>query len=45
LIATGFAEAAIAVKSAIEYIRPGQKVRVQYSSLAGLPKKASEAFA
>jgi thioredoxin reductase (NADPH) len=39
LIATGFAEAAIAVKSAIEYIRPGQKVRVQYSSLAGLPKK------
>jgi thioredoxin reductase (NADPH) len=40
LIATGFAEAAIAVKSAVEYVRPGEKVRVQYSSVAGLPKAA-----
>jgi len=38
LIATGFAEAAIAVKSAVEYIRPGQKVSLKYSSIAGLPK-------
>jgi thioredoxin reductase (NADPH) len=37
LIATGFAEAAIAVKSALEYIHPEQKVRVQFSSVAGLP--------
>lgn len=40
LIATGFAEAAIAVKSAVEYLRPGEKVRLQYSSVAGLPKTA-----
>ncbi len=45
LIATGFAEAAIAVKTAVEYIRPGEKVRLQYSSLAGLPKRKSEVFA
>ena len=38
LIATGFAEAAIAVKSAVEYVRPGEKVSVKYSSVAGLPK-------
>ena len=38
LIATGFAEAAIAVKSAVEYIRPGEKASVKYSSVAGLPK-------
>ncbi len=38
LIATGFAEAAIAVKSAVEYIRPGEKVSLKYSSVAGLPK-------
>lgn len=42
LIATGFSEAAIAVKSAVEYVRPGQKVRVQYSSIAGIPKPRSE---
>jgi len=42
LIATGFAEAAIAVKSAVEHVRPGEKVRVQYSSVAGLPKKKVE---
>jgi hypothetical protein len=35
LIATGFAETAIAVKSAVEYVRPGEKVRVQYRSVAG----------
>jgi thioredoxin reductase len=45
LIATGFAEAAIAVKSAVEYVRPGQKVHVQFSSIAGLPKKRAEVFA
>ncbi len=45
LIATGFAEAAVAVKSAIEYMRPGEKVRLQYSSLAGLPKRRPEVFA
>lgn len=44
LIATGFSEAAIAVKSAVEYIRPGQKVRVQYSSIAGVPKARSEIY-
>jgi ferredoxin/flavodoxin---NADP+ reductase len=38
LIATGFAEAAIAVKSAVEYLRPGEKVSLKYSSVAGLPK-------
>jgi ferredoxin/flavodoxin---NADP+ reductase len=45
LIATGFAEAAIAVKSAVEYIRPGEKVRLQYSSMAGLPKTAQHLVA
>ena len=45
LIATGFAEAAIAVKSAVEHFRPGEKVRVQYSSIAGLPKKKLEVSA
>ena len=40
LIATGFAEAAVAVKSAVEYIRPGEKVPLKYSSVAGLPKTA-----
>jgi len=40
LIATGFAEAAIAVKSAVEYLRPGEKVPLKYSSVAGLPKTA-----
>lgn len=38
LIATGFGEAAIAVKSAMEYINPDDKVKVKFSSLAGLPK-------
>lgn len=38
LIATGFAEAAIAVKSAVEYLQPGEKVALKYSSVAGLPK-------
>src|SRR5581483_2862283 len=42
LIATGFAEAAIAVKSAVAYIRPGEKERVQYSSITGLPKPKPE---
>ena len=37
LIATGFAEAAMAVKSALEYMRPEQKVKVAYSSITGLP--------
>lgn len=45
LIATGFAEAAVAVKSAVEYLHPGEKVRLQYSSLAGLPKRRPEVFA
>ncbi|MBI4469134.1 MAG: NAD(P)/FAD-dependent oxidoreductase [Acidobacteria bacterium] len=45
LIATGFAEAAIAVKSAVEHMRPGQKARLQYSSVGGLPKRRSQAFA
>jgi thioredoxin reductase len=40
LIATGFAEAAIAVKSAVEYLRPGEKVTLKYSSVTGLPKTA-----
>lgn len=40
LIATGFAEAAIAVKSAVEYLRPGEKVALKYSSVAGLPRTA-----
>jgi len=44
LIATGFAEAAIAVRSAVEYVRPGQKVRVQYSSIAGVPKTRPETY-
>jgi thioredoxin reductase (NADPH) len=38
LIATGFSEAAIAVRSAVQFVRPGEKVKVQYSSVAGLPK-------
>ncbi len=42
LIATGFAEAAIAVKSAVEYLRPGEKVSLKYSSVAGLPKPAQQ---
>ncbi|MDZ7267503.1 MAG: NAD(P)/FAD-dependent oxidoreductase [candidate division KSB1 bacterium] len=37
LIATGFAEAAMAVKSALEYIHPSEKVKVTYSSTSGLP--------
>jgi len=45
LIATGFAEAATAVKSAVEYIRPGEKVRIQYSSIAGLPKHSQSVAA
>jgi thioredoxin reductase len=45
LIATGFAEAAIAVKSAIEYIRPGEKLRLPYSSITGLPKRKVEVTA
>jgi ferredoxin/flavodoxin---NADP+ reductase len=40
LIATGFAEAAIAVQSAVEYIRPGEKVCLKYSSIAGVPRTA-----
>ena len=39
LIATGFGEAAIAVKSGLEYIHPDSSVKVKFSSLAGLPKK------
>ncbi|MGC2194554.1 MAG: hypothetical protein WA628_07755 [Terriglobales bacterium] len=35
LIATRFAEATIAVESAVEYVRPDEKVRVQYRSVAG----------
>jgi len=42
LIATGFAEAAIAVKSAVEYLRPGEKVTLKYSSVAGLPKATQQ---
>ena len=42
LIATGFAEAAIAVKSAVEYIRPGERVSLKYSSVAGLPKTTQQ---
>jgi ferredoxin/flavodoxin---NADP+ reductase len=42
LIATGFAEAAIAVKSAVEHLRPGEKVSLKYSSVAGLPKPAQQ---
>ncbi|MDZ7361598.1 MAG: NAD(P)/FAD-dependent oxidoreductase [candidate division KSB1 bacterium] len=37
LIATGFAEAAMAVKSALEHIHPEEKVKVTYSSTSGLP--------
>jgi thioredoxin reductase (NADPH) len=37
LIATGFAEAAVAVKSALEYIHPERKVRVPFSSISGIP--------
>jgi len=37
LIATGFAEAAMAVKSALEYIHPDEKVTVKFSSVSGLP--------
>jgi hypothetical protein len=40
--ATGFTEAAIAVKSAVERVRPSEKVQVKYSSIAGLPKKKLE---
>jgi len=40
--ATGFAEAAIAVKSVVERVRPGEKAQVKYSSIAGLPKKKLE---
>lgn len=42
LIATGFADAAIAVKSAVEYMRPGEKVSLNFSSVAGLPKTAQQ---
>ena len=37
LIATGFAEAAMAVKSALEYMHPEQKVKVAFSSVSGVP--------
>lgn len=45
IIATGFAEEAIAVKSAVEHVRPGEKMRVQKSSVDGLPKKKLEVSA
>lgn len=45
IIATGFAEAATAVKSAVECVRPGEKVQVKFSSIAGLPKKKLEVTA
>ncbi len=38
LISTGFAEAAIAVKSAIKYLNPEKKVKTQFSSMVGKPK-------
>ena len=38
LISTGFAEAAIAVKSAIEFIHPGKSVKMKFSSISGKPK-------
>lgn len=38
LISTGFAEAAIAVKSAIEFINPGKTVKTKYSTRLGKPK-------
>lgn len=38
LISTGFAEAAIAVKSTIKFINPGKKVKTQYSSMVGKPR-------
>jgi len=38
LISTGFAEAAIAVKSAIEFIHPEKSVKTKYSSMIGKPK-------
>jgi thioredoxin reductase (NADPH) len=37
LIATGFAEAAMAVKSALEFIHPDESVKVSFSSVSGLP--------
>jgi thioredoxin reductase (NADPH) len=37
LIATGFAEAAMALKSALEFIRPDESVKVSFSSVRGLP--------
>ena len=37
LIATGFVEAAMAVKSALEYMHPEQKVKVAFSSVSGVP--------
>lgn len=38
LIATGFAEAAIAIKSGLEYIHPDQTVKVKFSSVSGIPE-------
>jgi len=38
LISTGFAEAAIAVKSAIEFVNPDKRVKTQFSSMVGKPK-------
>jgi thioredoxin reductase (NADPH) len=37
LIATGFAEAAMAVKSALEFIHPDESAKVSFSSVSGLP--------
>lgn len=39
MITTGFAEATIAVKSAVEYINGGKQLKMKYSSTSGIRKK------
>lgn len=37
LIATGFAEAAMAVRSNLAFVYPNRKIKTQYSSTTGVP--------
>ena len=42
LIATGFAEAAIAVAQAVHHIRPDMKIQPAYSTNTGVPGQTPE---
>ena len=41
LIATGFAESAIAVAQAVHHIRPDMKIQPAYSTNTGVPGRAA----